>query len=43
MLVDGHADDVVAQARPKQAVDVEVTPVTLKDIFLDVAKPAGPD
>ena len=37
MLVSGHVDDVVAQARDEQAQEIEVTPVTLKDIFIDAA------
>jgi ABC-2 type transport system ATP-binding protein len=37
MLVSSHVDDVVAQARDQQAREIEVTPVTLKDIFLDAA------
>jgi len=40
MLVEGRADDVVTQARAEGAVDVEVRPVTLKDIFVEMAKPA---
>jgi ABC-2 type transport system ATP-binding protein len=37
LLVSGHVDDVVALARAERAREVEVTPVTLKDIFLDAA------
>ena len=37
LLVSDHVDDVVAQARALHARDVEVSPATLKDIFLDVA------
>jgi ABC-2 type transport system ATP-binding protein len=37
MLVSCHVDDVVAQAREEQAREIEVTPVTLKDIFIDAA------
>jgi ABC-2 type transport system ATP-binding protein len=37
MLVNGHVDEVVNHARQLQAREVEVVPVTLKDIFLDVA------
>jgi hypothetical protein len=37
LLVSGHVEEVVAQAREEQAREVEVTPVTLKDIFLDAA------
>jgi ABC-2 type transport system ATP-binding protein len=35
LLVSGHVDEVVARIRDEHARDVEVTPVTLKDIFLD--------
>ena len=37
LLVSGHVEDVVARAREEHAKEVEVTPVTLKDIFLDAA------
>jgi ABC-2 type transport system ATP-binding protein len=37
MLVSRHVDEVVAQAREEHAREIEVTPVTLKDIFLDAA------
>ena len=37
MLVSRRAEDIVSLARARQARDVEVVPVTLKDIFLDVA------
>jgi ABC-2 type transport system ATP-binding protein len=37
LLVSGHVEEVVARAREEHARDVEVTPVTLKDIFLDAA------
>jgi ABC-2 type transport system ATP-binding protein len=37
MLVSRHVDDVVAQARQQQAREIEVTPVTLQDIFMDAA------
>ena len=35
MLVSRQVDEVVAQAREEHAREIEVTPVTLKDIFLD--------
>jgi ABC-2 type transport system ATP-binding protein len=41
MLVSRGVDDVVSLARAQQARDVEVVPVTLKDIFLDVASRPG--
>jgi hypothetical protein len=37
MLVNGRVDEVVSYARQQQAREVEVVPVTLKDIFLDIA------
>ena len=37
MLVNGHVDEVVNHVRQLQALEVEVVPVTLKDIFLDIA------
>jgi ABC-2 type transport system ATP-binding protein len=37
LLVSGHVEEVVARAREEHAREVEVTPVTLKDIFLDAA------
>jgi hypothetical protein len=37
LLVSGHVEEVVARARDEHARQVEVTPVTLKDIFLDAA------
>ena len=37
LLVSDHVDDVVANARAHNARDVAVSPVTLKDVFLDVA------
>jgi ABC-2 type transport system ATP-binding protein len=37
LLVHGHVDDLVSHARQQQAREIEVTPVTLKDIFLDAA------
>jgi ABC-2 type transport system ATP-binding protein len=37
LLVSDHVDDVVAAARSHGAREVEVLPVTLKDVFLDVA------
>ena len=41
MLVSHGAEDIVSLARARQARDVEVVPVTLKDIFLDVAAQSG--
>jgi len=41
MLVSRGAEDIVSLARARQARDVEVVPVTLKDIFLDVAAQSG--
>ena len=43
LLVSGHVDEVVARARDEHARDVEVTPVTLKDIFLDAAAARRPE
>lgn len=40
LLVNQHADQVVAEARDHHAREIEVTPVTLTDIFLDAAAPA---
>ena len=37
LLVSDHVDDVVASVRAHNARDVAVSPVTLKDVFLDVA------
>ena len=37
MLVNCHVDDVVAQARDQHAREIEVTHVSLKDVFLDAA------
>ncbi len=37
LLVSHHVDDLVAQGRDRHARDIEVTPVTLRDIFLDAA------
>ena len=37
LLVSDHLDDVVALARQHQAVDIEISPVTLKDVFLATA------
>ena len=37
LLVSEHVDEVVARARDAHAREVEVLPVTLKDIFLDAA------
>jgi len=42
MLVNGRVDEVVSHARQQQAREVEVVPVTLKDIFLDVAGETSP-
>jgi ABC-2 type transport system ATP-binding protein len=39
LLVSGHVEEVVALARDAHARDVEVMPVTLKDILLDAATP----
>ena len=41
LLVSRGADDIVSLARGQQARDVEVVPVTLKDIVLDVAAQSG--
>jgi ABC-2 type transport system ATP-binding protein len=41
LLVSRGADDIVSLARAQQARDVEMLPVTLKDIFLDLAAPSG--
>jgi ABC-type multidrug transport system ATPase subunit len=41
LLVSGGVDEIVASARAQHARDVEVMPVTLKDIFLDVAAQSG--
>ncbi len=37
MLVSHHVDAVVALARDQRARDIQVTPVSLADIFLDAA------
>jgi ABC-2 type transport system ATP-binding protein len=37
LLVNGHADEVVARIRDAHAREIEVLPVSLKDIFLDAA------
>jgi ABC-2 type transport system ATP-binding protein len=37
ILANRHVDEVVAQARAHNAREIEVVPVTLKDIFLDAA------
>ena len=37
LLVSGDTSDVLARIREEHARDVEVMPVTLKDIFLDAA------
>jgi ABC-2 type transport system ATP-binding protein len=39
LLVSGHVEEVVARARDAHAREVEVMPVTLKDILLDAAVP----
>lgn len=39
LLVSGQVEEVVAWARDAHAREVEVVPVTLKDIFLDAAAP----
>ena len=39
LLVSGHVEEVVESARDAHAREVEVLPVTLKDIFLDAATP----
>jgi ABC-2 type transport system ATP-binding protein len=41
LLVSRGAEDIVSLAKTRQARDVEVVPVTLKDIFLDVAAQSG--
>ncbi len=41
LLVSGHVEEVVARARDEHAREVEVIPVTLKDIFLDAATAAS--
>jgi ABC-2 type transport system ATP-binding protein len=41
LLVSGGVDEIVASARAQHAREVEVMPVTLKDIFLDVAAQSG--
>jgi ABC-type multidrug transport system ATPase subunit len=41
LLVSGGVDEIVASARAQHAREVEVLPVTLKDIFLDVAAQSG--
>ena len=35
ILASGHADRIVEEARQLRPITVDVTPVTLKDIFLD--------
>jgi ABC-2 type transport system ATP-binding protein len=40
LLVSRRVDEVVAQARAQDAREIEVMPVTLKDIFLDAAASA---
>ena len=42
LLVNGHVDELVRQARQQQAREIEVVPVTLKDIFLDAATAGEP-
>lgn len=39
LLVTGPVEEVVSEARDAHAREVDVLPVTLKDIFLDVATP----
>ena len=39
LLVSGQVEEVVAWARDAHAREVEVVPVTLKDIFMDAAAP----
>jgi len=41
LLVSGHVDEVLAEARDHHAREIEVTPVTMTDIFLDAATPAA--
>ena len=41
VLVSRRADEVVAQAREQHAREIEVTPVTLTDIFLDATGATG--
>lgn len=41
LLVSSHVDEVVAEGRAHHAREIEVTPVTLTDVFLDAA--AGAD
>jgi ABC-2 type transport system ATP-binding protein len=42
MLVNGRVDEVVSYARQQQAREVEVVPVTLKEVFLDLAGETSP-
>jgi hypothetical protein len=42
MLVNRDVEALVSHARQQQARDIEVTPVTLKDIFLDAAVASEP-
>jgi ABC-2 type transport system ATP-binding protein len=42
LLVNRHVDELVRQARQQQAREIEVVPVTLKDIFLDAATAGEP-
>jgi ABC-2 type transport system ATP-binding protein len=39
LLVSGHVEEIVALVREEHAREIEVTPVTLKDVFLDAAAP----
>jgi ABC-2 type transport system ATP-binding protein len=43
LLVSGHVEEVVARVRQEHALEVEVAPVTLKDIFLDAANTRRPE
>ena len=41
LLVSRHVDQIVAEARDRHAREIDVTPATLKDIFLDAAVGSG--
>jgi hypothetical protein len=41
LLVNRRADEVAAQAREQHAREIEITPVTLTDIFLDATGTTG--
>jgi ABC-2 type transport system ATP-binding protein len=43
LLVSGHVETVVARVREEHASEIVVTPVTLKDIFLDAANTHHPE